>query len=446
MIRNIKYKLFFSIVLGLSVLVVYALRVSAQELPILANIFSNKEIRVVAIVSASPSPSPTPLWTMPEKIIQAQNLLKNMELKVGNTQIEYKESRFSAVGDKLVSSSKSFKEPEKEIALAVLDTATGEIKVIKIIKRGGDLIPPKGWSIDVLQRPNGIRWNGRNTAFQVNIPEHQVVIADVYPNETDTKVAQKKNGKTIYVTQRTIRYDLYSPYSPDLHSSELVKSGEDYTNTIIKKAFDDLRLAGVKSRAMSGTLVADLFASRSYFFKHIPLLEQTDLTEFQIDPKNTIDRANVLIGANQDQAFNITCNSSSACGWLQFTPNTYKTIVKYYPAAKLIKDFKNGASDHVNSMKAAILLYDENLKGLFRTSGQQILSDPKLEEYLAASYNGAPRHAYASLKAAILGGIKDWIDAVGPQKAGLRTETKGYLVKLRYLQQQDNPSLTSISK
>lgn len=443
--NSIKPKIIFSIFTTLLVCILYTLTVHAQEFPVLAGLFSNKQIEVVATVP-SPQFSPVPIWTLSGKIFEANNLLKGVELKVGNKNIEYKESRFAYVNGKLVSSSKSFKEPEKEIALAVLNTETGEVNVIKVIKRGGELIAPVGLNIDVLQRPNGIRWNGRNTAYRINTPERGVVIANVYPNETDTKVAKKKNGKTTYTTQRTIRYDLYSPYSPDLHNSELIKLGEEYTNNIIKKAFDDLRVSGVKSRAIPNTLVADIFASRSYYFSHIPLLEQTDLTEFQIDPKNTVERAKILIGANQDQAFNITCNSSSACGWLQFTPNTYKVIAKSYPVAKLITDFKSGASDHVNSMKAAILLYDENLKGLMSSSGKQVLTDPRLEEYLAASYNGAPRHAYASLKAAILGGIKDWIDAVGPKKTGLRTETKGYLVKLRYLQEYDSPSLTTIAQ
>jgi len=49
---------------------------------------------------------------------------------------------------------------------------------------------------------------------------------------------------------------------------------------------------------------------------------------------------------------------------------------------ELIKDFKTGAADHLNSMKSAILLYDENLKGLIKINGQKVLTDPKLEEYL----------------------------------------------------------------
>lgn len=441
--RIIKSKLlliFLGAVLALSF---YVSRADAHGLSLLANIFSKKQIDVV-IASSTATPTPVP-WTIAQKITEAQGLLKNITLTVGNKDIAYTETRYTSVNGKLASTTKNFKEPEKQIALAVLDTSSGEIQIITIIKRGAELIAPAGWNINILQRPNGIIWNGWNTAYKINVPSHSIVITNVYPNETDTKIAQKNKGKTIYVTQRTIKYQLYAPYSPDLHSSDLIKSGQEYTDTVIVKAFNDLRIAGVKSHAISGALIADVFASHSEFFARIPLLEQTDLTEFQIDPQNTIERAQVIIGANQEQAFSTTCNSSSACGWLQFTPSTYATVAKDYPSAKLIKDFKTGAADHNNSMKAAILLYDENLRGLINANGKKILADPRLEEYLASSYNGAPRWVYKTLQASILSGIQDWVNALTSKTGGLKDETKGYLVKLRYLQQHPISSLAIIS-
>ncbi len=444
-----KSKLIFLTLAAVSAVSFCVSRVEAKSLSSLVSIFSKKQIEVVI----SPTTTPTPvLWTISQKIAEATNLLKDIILTVGDKPIAYTETRYTSVNGKLAMTVKNFKEPEKQIALAVLDTSSGKIQVITVIKRGAELIAPSGWNINILQRPSGIIWNGWNTAYKINVPVHSVVIANVYPNETDTTVAKKvpasKAGgksKTVYVTQRTVKYQLYVPYSPDLHSSELVKSGQDYTDAVIAKAFSDLRIAKVKSRAISGALVADVFASHSEFFGRIPILEQTDLTEFEIDPQNTVERARVLIGANQDQAFSTTCNSASACGWLQFTPGTYANIVKNYPLAKLIKDFKTGAADHANSMKAAILLYDENLKGLISAHGQKVLTDPKLEEYLASSYNGGPNHVYATLTASIIGGIQDWINALTSKKGGLQDETKGYLVKLRYLQQYLSPSLTAIS-
>ena len=441
--RITKSKLLFVALCAVFALFIYAVKAQAQGISSIKNLFSKKEIN---IVMATPIPTSTPVpWTMAQKIIEAKNLLSDVILTVGDKPIAYTETRYALVNGKLAPTVKNFKEPEKQIALAVLNTSSGQIQIVTIIKRGAELIAPTDFNIDILRRPNGIIWNGWNTAYKINVPANSVVIANVYPNETDTRVATKVRGKTVYVTQRTIKYQLYAPYSPDLHTSDLIKSGQDYTDAIITKAFSDLRSAGVKSRSITNTLVADVFASRSDFFGRIPLLEQTDLTQFQIHPQNTIERAHVIIGANQDQAFSMTCNSSSACGWLQFTPNTYANIVKSYPSAKLIKDFKTGAADHLNSMKSAILLYDENLKGLIKINGQKVLTDPKLEEYLAASYNGSPSRATKSLTVSILARIEDWIDALSSKKGGLASETLGYMAKLRYLQQHTSSSLATTS-
>jgi hypothetical protein len=441
MSKLLKPKILIPSLIILAAIIVSAFTVSAQVLPSLTGLISARDIVVTA--TPTPSVSPTPTWTIEQKIAEGKQLLQNVQPKVFGDPITYTEQRFSGSNGILTEHDKQLKEPEKEIALAVLNTQTGEVKVIFIRKRGADLIAPPGWNIDVLQRPSGIRWNGWNTTYRVNQPANYVVVANVYPDETDKTVTQKKNGKTVHVTQRTVAYRLYVPYSPDLYSSELAKTGDTYTRQIVAQAFSDLRQAGVVSRAMPLSLVADVFSPHADFFVHIPLLEQTDLTEFEIDPVNTTTRAQAIIGANGQDAFNATCNSVAACGWLQFTPGTYATIVKDYPAAQLIKDFKTGAADHVNSMKAAILLYDENLKGLITNNSPSIVNDPRLEEYLASAYNGAPSHVYKTLKASIIGGIQDWIDALTSKTGGLKSETKGYLVKLRWLQQHSLADLSS---
>ncbi len=441
MIKHFRSKLVLSIICVAIAAVIGALQVDASTL---SGFFTSRQI--IITVTPIPTATPTPTWTVTQKIQEAKELLKDAQPGVFGDPITYTEQRYSASGK---SSIKQIKEPEKEIAIAALNTDTGEIKTFMIRKRGGDLIAPAGWQMDVLQRPSGIRWNGWNTAYMISQPQHYVVIGNVYPDETDKKVAQKKpaspagrNGKTVYVTQRTVQYRYYVPYGPDLHTTGLAQIGQTYTQSMVTQALNELRVAGVESHAFPNNLVANIFASHANFFEHIPLLEQTDMSEFQIDPVNTVERAQVIIGANGPGAFNATCNNSSACGWLQFTPATYKMIHDGYPAAKLIDDFKSGAADHANSMKAAILLYDSNLLGLIKSQGPQVVNDPKLEEYLASSYNGAPRWVRSTLAAALLNGIQDWINALTPKTGGLKDETKGYLVKLRWLQQHSLADLS----
>ncbi len=391
--------------------------------------------QVTVVITPAPSLSPTPIpWTIKEKIQEAKAVLNGMILKVGITDITYVEDRVSTTSI----TKKTIKEPEKEIALAILNMENGHVSVIKITKRGGEIIAPSDWSISITPRANGIRWNGWNTAYHIDSApdgagEH-IVIANLYPDEKNTTVYQKKNGKRVAVVQQSINYRLYSPYSPDLHEPELINAGQQYLRDTITQALAELQSAGVGSISMAGSSVSDVWRDKAAFFGRIPLLEQSDLTEFILDPQTTTERIYTIIGANGDKAFANTCNSSSACGWVQFTPPTYKTIVKTYPAATLIKDFVTGAADHKNSIKAAILLYDYNLKGLIKSNGMKVLQDPKLEEYLAASYNGSPSRANKSLAASIIYAVEDWVDALTSKKGGLASETRGYLVKLRYLQ------------
>jgi hypothetical protein len=412
--------------LGLALVVLLATGLIFQQKAFAFSLMNGPQISIFN----SPSPTPIP-WTIKDKISEAKKLLDGITLKVGTTDITYTEDRISPTSI----THKTIKDPEKEIALAALNTTTGEISVIKITKHGAELIPPPNWSISITSRVSGIRWNSWNTAFHVDSPENYVIIANLYPEEKNTTVTQKKNGKKVSFVNQTIKYHFYSPFSPDILTPELINAGEQYVHDMVAQALSELQAAGVGSAAIAGATVYDVWKDKAVFFERIPLLEQSDLTEFMLDPENTTQRIYTIIGANGDLAFANTCNSSSACGWVQFTPATYKTIVKTYPKAGIISDFITGAADHENSIKAAILLYDQNLKGLIKSNGQKVLQDPKLEEYLAASYNGSPSRATKSLTASILGSVEDWINALTSKKGGLASETRGYLVKLRYLQE-----------
>ena len=71
------------------------------------------------------------------------------------------------------------------------------------------------------------------------------------------------------------------------------------------------------------------------------------------------------------------------------------------------------------------------------------MADPRLEEYLAAAYNGNPDWVHNSLKATISRGLSDWVNTLSATRkdslGGLRNETKGYIEKIRYLQEKGLP-------
>lgn len=283
-----------------------------------------------------------------------------------------------------------------------------------------------------MERPSGIRWNDWGTQYKVVSPENLVVLWNKWPIAHDKKqkvVVTDKKGKksTVYKNVREIEYVVYSSYNDYLRTPEIVNKGRDYIKNVVETAADTLREKAVKSRAFPNALVADVKVLSPAFFEKIPILEQSDLGEFLLDSKGVSDRIKVLLAINGENAFGKTCNKVSACGWVQFTPATYSSIRKTYLSAGLIQDFETGAADHKNSMMAAMLLYDYNLANLMKNHGSTIAINPRLEEYLAAAYNGAPKWVDKSLRAFISRGL-NWTGY-------LKTETKGFIAKLRLISQ-----------
>ena len=393
-----------------------------------AQILPNRIIEV----ENTPLP-PSKLWSLVKKMDEEDDLLKNLPLNVSTKSLNFYENRITQKGDKISVSKKKLTEQNKDIGLKIMNIDTGEIRIIKVStkvqKDGIELITPPGYQIDIVERANGIRWNKWNTLYKIISPEGWLVLKNKYPNvkeKTQKITIKNKAGKKRTISKKfsTVEEFVYSPYSGELHTPELIEAGRVYLKSVVRAAMADLKVHSALS---------------PYFFARLPILEQTDMTEFLIDPRTSVDRVLVMIGANKDVAFKKTGSKAGALGWVQFTPKTYNGIRKAYPAARLIPDFETGAADHLNSMKAAILLYDYNLNNFTTKHGNKILGDPRLEEYLAAAYNGKPSRVSSSLKASILAGLSDWVDALSFKRGGLANETKGYMMKIRYLQEKGLP-------
>lgn len=383
------------------------------------------------------TPQPTPL--IPSKLDEGDDLLKAIPLKVGTKDIPYIETRLSRDGEKITVKNKKLAEPEKEIALKLLDLETERVEIIKITKRGAELISPPGYQIKLVERPSGIRWNKWNTAYRVVEPHHNVVLKNKYPEiayETVKERVKNKAGRWVTVSRkkRVIKEIIYSPYSEDLHTVELVEDGARYIKDKVAEAKMVLATRAVQSKAYPGQLVTEAKALRPAMFARLPLMEQSDFGEFLLNPKMTYERVQVILALNPGIAYGHTCSKAEACGWVQFTEKTYQKVVrKNYPEAQLIADFKTGAADHLNSMMAAILLYDYNLRSFMTSHGNDIINDPeRLAELLAGAYNGGTARVTSSLKAAIGKHLPDWTGK-------LELETKGFIAKHRYLSTNNLP-------
>lgn len=409
---------------------------------------------------------PEPTWTLLDKLAGDESELKTIPLKIGKTIFRWREERIFSIDENGMILSKSvisLSDVEREIALQLLNLETGETEIVKVHKRGRDLLVPSSYDIRVVKRVNGIEWNGRNTHYNVIEPENTIVIKMAWPTEgtcTILKEGKDKKGRVIQIKKNTkcITNVVYSPYSGDdpmnveiengIHTPELVMSGTLSINSIFEEARQRLRDNQVYSRAFPDYIVGDVPFIDPKAYPRIVMTEHMDLAEFNYNPRISSERVLVILGANPGRAFS-TCNSSKksrACGIGQFTdrwrgrnPGTYSAIVRAYPRADLIKNFPAGAFDHVNAAMATILLHDYNLAVMVNKFGQQfidkVMSDPIFTELiLSASYNGSPSWVHLALGATASNNYDGWTEARNRRGAVyLRIETQGYIKKELYL-------------
>ncbi|MCC6934252.1 MAG: hypothetical protein IT406_00950 [Candidatus Yanofskybacteria bacterium] len=354
----------------------------------------------------------------------------------------------------------SFKDYEKDFALRVLDPATCTTEVVTLRKTYASrplAVPvrtktgtvtrelprtvavaksPAGWDISVVQRKNGIAWNNWATTFQVNAPANRIVVGLKY-----VKVEKVVKGKPILTSV------LYIPHSDELVTAApgLIDHGIAYIKEQEQRVKDDLRARGVQSAAIPGMLLADAMERYAAAYPLQPLLpiEHTDMGEFILDPVWTVNRVYAIIGANREQFAANTCSPAAACGPQQFMPASYRMVRDRFPAAGLIRDVDEGRRDGFNSMKAAALLMDLQLKTLIEMRGDAILHDPNVGELQIAGYNTGASRSARVYGIALAKNILEWTEARGKRCSRvtkwsecLLTETKGYIAKYRYLTQQ----------
>ncbi len=394
-----------------------------------------------------PTPQTTPTWTLLDKILEPDPEFDNIELKIGDKDISYLEERYlrNENGNITFDSNGQIRkekiirnDPEREIALKLLNSKTGTTEIIKIKKHGNELIAPAGYDIGVYERLSGLSWNAHNTYYHIKMPTDLIVIRNVWPEikyETQTITVTEKGKKKKKKVKAPVleKNKAYIPYSDSLRTNEVVNKGINDLKQIVTEAKKRLRKNNVMSRAFPDRLVANVLPDEYYWRR--PLIEHSDLGEFVIDSKGTAERIFVILATNGPNAWS-SCNFASACGMYQFTRNTYNTIAKSYREANLIKEFNVGSLDHINSAMAAILLDDTNLAELISRYGEKIYRDSNLHEYIYAAYNGNPKWVYKSLSATFYRALakkpSDWTKH-------LKAETKGAMLKVRYLEENQIP-------
>jgi prolyl oligopeptidase len=208
----------------------------------------------------------------------------------------------------------------------------------------------------------------------------------------DAALLKKKRWRAVAETAKPI---VYLPFTEDTFDPDFVSGGREFLLATAQQAIDELRLAQAPSTAFPGELLADVVPAS--VIATLAVIEQTDDTDFVEKGEEAFNEVLNQYGLKRGEAYRYSVSSAGAIGPMQFTnrrgKGTYALVVRRCPAAKLDRNFERGATDLLNAMKAAICLFDIELKQM-RPEIRAAYRDNRevLGIFPVAAYNGGPRN------------------------------------------------------
>ncbi len=259
------------------------------------------------------------------------------------------------------------------VRLAVWRSATNQIDLIDIEKRGTEVrgTDPHINEVNVLL--------SRQLQSQYALAsETDVVVAIRYPLYREVTTGKK----TKYQREDVV----YSPYSPLLHTDEMVRFGQAWLDTAFQRIADDLRTRGVRSRFDPSKPLADMLSSE--VARAILLIEHTDETSLERDPGATYARMLVTVAANATTSYAYSDSHVGAQGFAQFMPSTYRLVAKD-ESLGLPPEVQSGTRSFETAVKAE-LVYLDRLWSVMPSQAKALFpTDPdRAAEFVVAAYNG----------------------------------------------------------
>lgn len=288
------------------------------------------------------------------------------------------------------------------ITLAIWKPETNEIRLREFLKQNNKLEELDGSPVSDVRV---IFSNGVSSEYAIKNSSTSVVVANIYP------IFKQKTKKT---------YELipvvYTPYSRNIHTQQMVISGKEYINQLIHEVYQKLRDDNIHSWRFPGKLLTEVIDPE--LAKSIIVIEHADNSQMNADAQRTAEAFFVKIASNEDKSYNYSRSSAGALGMVQFIPKTYAALVQKRPELGLIKDFEVGMRDPKNAVRAQVAYLDYLLIEMPEISEEQFITQkPRVHEYLIAGYNGGSGRARRA--------IADWDNAVsGGQQVRLAGLTK----------------------
>ena len=297
----------------------------------------------------------------------------------------------------------------REMAVAVLDP-DGSIKVARAIKRDpGFEVISSGFTLSMR------RENGLNSDIACVHPQGGKIVAVKYP------VSNEGNR---FGPGDAVIEAIYTPYSAEIGTDEVVNRGVDVQNSFIDKAYSRLRERGVLSRAFPGRRVVDVIPKD--VLRVLLLNEHIDPGEFKSAgaTKALCERVLTVIGTNHDKAYAYSISPAGARGLVQMIPSTYSLLLNKYSSAGLRSSFASAVSDPINAVMAQVLLCDSDWEAI---RSKTDLPADRVGPYLAAAYNGGVGRVLNVLSHDEM----DWMEDPDQSRRPTMTVSKKVPVKVR---------------
>jgi hypothetical protein len=208
----------------------------------------------------------------------------------------------------------------------------------------------------------------------------------------DSKLIAKRRWRAVAETAKPI---VYLPFTADTLDPRFVTDGRDYLRATATRAIEELRRAAVPSSAFPGKLLADVVPAE--VIMTLAVIEQTDDIDFRRTQLKAFEEVLSQYGLKREEAYRFSISRAKAIGPMQFTNRrgngTYALVVRRCPGARLDPNFERGATDLLNAMKAAICLFDIELRQM-PAQIREAYWDNKtvLGIFPVAAYNGGPRN------------------------------------------------------
>jgi hypothetical protein len=129
----------------------------------------------------------------------------------------------------------------------------------------------------------------------------------------------------------------------------------------------------------------------------LAVIEQTDDADYVTKNEAAFNEVLSQYGLKREEAYRYSVSRAGALGPMQFTnrrgKGTYALVVRRCPEARLDPNFERGATNLLNSMKAAVCLFDIELAQMRPEIRMAYHDNMKvLGIFPVAAYNGGPRN------------------------------------------------------